>query len=52
MAERIPLTKEEEWRYAREAMTWYGWGSPIGMGFVLVCIGVAAVLIRFAVTWF
>ena len=27
-----PLTKDEEWKYAKEALTWYGWGSPIGLG--------------------
>lgn len=47
-----PLTKEEEWRYAREALTWYGWGSPIGLGFALLAIGVTAVLIRMAITGF
>ena len=22
----------EAWKYAQKAMTWYGWGSPIGTG--------------------
>lgn len=37
-------------RHAAEAaMAWYGWGSPVGLGIALVGVGVAAVLIRFAV---
>lgn len=52
MAPHPPLTKEEEWRYAKEALTWYGWGSPIGLGFGFLCFGIAAILIRFAITWF
>lgn len=47
-----PLTREEEWRYAREALTWYGWGSPVGLGFGIVCLGLAAILFRIAVIWF
>ena len=36
MANRPPLTPEEEWRYAQTALSWYGWGSPIGLGLGLV----------------
>jgi len=37
-------------RHAAEAaMAWYGWGSPVGLAIALVGVGVAAVLIRFAV---
>jgi hypothetical protein len=36
-------------RHAAEAaMSWHGWGSPVGLAIALVGIGVAAVLIRFA----
>ena len=31
------------------AMAWYGWGSPVGMASMVVALGVAAVLFRFAV---
>jgi hypothetical protein len=48
----VPLTREQEWRYAKEALTWYGWGSPIGLGFGLLCIGIAAALIRLAIIGF
>ena len=30
---------EHDYRYAREAMQWYGWGSPIGL-----CLGTALLL--------
>lgn len=40
-------------RHAAEAaMAWHGWGSPVGLAIALVGIGLAAVLIRFAVLGF
>jgi len=33
----------------RAAMAWHGWGSPVGMAIMVVALGVAAVLFRFAV---
>jgi hypothetical protein len=40
-------------RHAAEAvMAWHGWGSPIGLSIALVGVGVAAVLLRFAVLGF
>ena len=37
-------------RYAAEAaMAWHGWGSPVGLAIALVGVGIAAVLVRFAV---
>jgi hypothetical protein len=37
-------------RHAAEAaMAWHGWGSPVGLAIALVGLGIAAVLIRFAV---
>lgn len=44
-----PDAREETWRYAEKAMTWYGWGSPVGLGILLVCLGLVAVLARLAV---
>jgi hypothetical protein len=42
---RSPLTAEEEWRYAEKALTWYGWGSPIGLSvFLLSLTGIAGVI--------
>jgi hypothetical protein len=40
--------KDETWKYAEKSLAWSGWGSPIGLGFFLVAIGIAAVLIRYA----
>jgi hypothetical protein len=37
---------------AQAAMSWYGWGSPVGLAIVLVGVGIAALLIRFAVLGF
>ena len=37
---------------AKAAMAWYGWGSPVGISIVLLALGVAGVLIRFAVLGF
>jgi len=38
----------DAWKYADKAMTWYGWGSPIGMGLFLISIGTFLVLVHFA----
>lgn len=46
------LTREEEWKYAERTMAWYGWGSPIGLGFGLLALAVSAVLVRLAVMGF
>ena len=34
------------------AMSWHGWGSPVGLGIGLLAVGLTAVLIRFAVLGF
>jgi hypothetical protein len=47
--QRAPLSHEEEFKYAKLAMEWYGWGSPIGLGILLVALAAAAVLVRIAV---
>jgi len=40
-------------RHAAEAaMAWHGWGSPVGISILLVALGVAAVLVRYAVLGF
>ena len=51
-AARPPRTEDQEWRYAEKAMTWSGWGSPVGAGVFFVCLGAAALLIRLAFTGF
>ncbi|QMV03766.1 hypothetical protein GHV40_20745 [Devosia sp. D6-9] len=52
MHEQKPLSRDDEWKYAEKALTWYGWGSPVGLGFALVALGVAALLARFAIVGF
>ena len=44
------LDKAETWKYAEKSLAWSGWGSPVGLGFFLLAIGVSALLIRYA--WF
>ena len=51
-AARPSRTEDQEWRYAEKAMTWSGWGSPVGAGVFFVCLGAAALLIRLAFTGF
>jgi hypothetical protein len=46
------LTPDEEFKYAKLAMEWYGWGSPIGLGIALVALAAAAVLVRIAIYGF
>jgi len=42
-------SEDQEWRYASAAMSWYGWGSPIGAGIFLVCAAATIALLRYAV---
>ena len=49
---RAPLSPEEEWKYAEPALAWHGWGSPVGLGIMIVSLGVAAVLLRVAILGF
>lgn len=48
MSERAPMSRDDEWRYAEKALTWHGWGSPVGLGLGLLCLGVTALLLRLA----
>jgi hypothetical protein len=53
MSLTTPSSHESFDRHAAEAvMAWHGWGSPIGLSIALVGVGVAAVLLRFAVFGF
>ena len=42
------LTPEQEWKYAQQAMSWHGWGSPIGLGIFLVSLSIVALVVRVA----
>lgn len=33
---------------AKEAMSWYGWGSPVGLGIALISIGLTLWLLQLA----
>ena len=46
------MSREEEMRFAERSMEWYGWGSPIGMGAMIVALATAAVLLRLAIYGF
>src|SRR5262249_7067367 len=39
---------EEAWKYEQQAMSWYGWGSPVGLGLLIVAIGAFVVLLHVA----
>ena len=49
---KTDLTPAEEWKYAEKAMTWYGWGSPIGAGVFLLCLAAAVYVVRMALHGF
>jgi len=36
---------------AEKALSWYGWGSPIGAGLFLVAVGTCAALLHIAGLW-
>jgi hypothetical protein len=39
---------EEAWKYAQKAMSWYGWGSPVGLSLLIVAIGASVALLHVA----
>jgi hypothetical protein len=51
MTEKDRDKEMEAWKYAEKAMTWYGWGSPIGLGIFIIAIGVFIVLLHAAGLW-
>lgn len=30
----------EAWKYAEKALTWYGWGSPVGISIFLLAVAI------------
>jgi hypothetical protein len=38
----------EAWKYAQKAMSWYGWGSPVGLGLLIVAVGTLVALLHVA----
>jgi hypothetical protein len=41
-----PQHDPEAWKYAEKALTWYGWGSPVGLSLFLLSIGGLLVLLH------
>ncbi|MBV8836543.1 MAG: hypothetical protein JO000_08395 [Alphaproteobacteria bacterium] len=39
-------TEAEEWKYAEKALTWSGWGSPVGLSIFIVAVGAFLFLIH------
>jgi hypothetical protein len=51
--EQIAMSNEqksdlESWKYAEKSMTWYGWGSPVGLGLFIISVGVFILLLHYA----
>jgi hypothetical protein len=45
MTDQVSGYRGDALKYAQQAMTWYGWGSPISLGlFILATGGFAALL--------
>lgn len=40
--------KDEAWRYAEKAMSWAGWGSPVGLGLFILLICASIYLLHLA----
>jgi hypothetical protein len=38
----------EAWKYPQKAMSWYGWGSPVGLGLLIVAIVAFVALLHVA----
>jgi hypothetical protein len=39
-ANNDPHGDAEAWKYAEKALTWYGWGSPVGISIFLVSVAI------------
>jgi hypothetical protein len=35
----------DDWKYSEKAMSWYGWGSPVGLSLFLLSTVVSAALV-------
>ena len=45
---RTDAKHDQDWKYAEKALTWYGWGSPVGVGLFIVSVGAFLMLIHYA----
>lgn len=48
MTNDMSRSVEEGWKYAQKAMSWYGWGSPVGLGLFIVAVGAFTALLHVA----
>lgn len=39
-------SEADAWKYAEKALTWYGWGSPVGLGIFLVSLALVLLLVH------
>ncbi len=44
--DKNPYGEAEAWKYAEKALTWYGWGSPVGPGIFLVALALVVLLVH------
>jgi len=44
--DKNPSSEAEAWKYAEKALTWYGWGSPVGISIFLVSLALVVLLIH------
>lgn len=49
MTERNPTTSITDYGdQAYQVMSWYGYGSPVGLGVLILSVGASALLLRLA----
>jgi hypothetical protein len=39
----------EQMNFARQALSWHGWASPVGLGIFLVSLALTALVVRLAI---
>jgi hypothetical protein len=44
--DKNPYSEAEAWKYAEKALTWYGWGSPVGISIFLVSLALVLLLVH------
>ena len=44
--EHGPHSEADAWKYAEKTLTWYGWGSPVGLSIFLVAVALLLLAIH------
>jgi hypothetical protein len=44
----LATRKDHEWKHGLAAMAWHGWGSPVGLGLLVLLLSASAALLRYA----